>query len=590
MAVSSGYFLRVKYLAWLALLALAGVARAELVGPPPEVAARAYRRLVFALNLNPVSWPFVRKEASSLGNGLAMPHASRFSAALKAVLDDGGRIEERALTPAQRRAAARAVFEAATRAAGQLMLERIAAQRAGQSPPGAVRATWECFEPEVSVTDAAAAARLAALPLDAVEAYVAASYGDGYTAPATGRLAPLPAASPTFNRMIAAPRVLPPGSVLTKQVPRPRQVLAFAARGASELETPLIALGDMAFDSPFIFGEPARSARIACSTCHNKGTTNPNLFVPGLSDRAGGLAVSNAFFAPHANDGIGGHLDTPDMRGIRFTAPYGRNGRFASLREFTRNVIVNEFNGAEPDPLLLDGLVAYFNEFDFLPNPLLRADGSLVDGAPAAAKRGEKLFAQSCASCHVPSDHFLDRKRHDVGTVPGSGPGSLDRALDTPTLLSAKFTAPYLHDGSLPTLRATVEYFNRFLGLKLTPPQLADLTAYVEAVGDGTDPYESSPHFLAAEAEELSFFVSSYEYLREQAKLDLIATLFQTVATELRAHVPQLQDARHAPRLERLAVLMDEARAAVARGDAALMDAKVAEWRAEYAQARDVLK
>lgn len=571
-----------------ALLMLVGAVRAELVEVPPEVAVHAYRRLVFALNLNPVPWALVRKEASALGTALPLPHAARLAAALKGQLDEPGRIEDRALDRQGRRVAARAVFEAATRAAGQLMLLRIQEQRAGRGE--GVRTTWGLFEPEVSVTDPAAAARLKDLPLDALETYVAASWGEAYAAPASGRLAPLPAGSPTFNRATAAPRVLPPGSVTSKQVPRPRQVLNFAARGASEHDTPLVALGDMAFDSPFLFGEPARSARIACSTCHNKGTVNPNLFVPGLSERAGGMDVSNAFFAPHANDALAGHLDTPDMRGIRFTAPYGRNGRFPSLREFTRNVIVNEFNGAEPDPLILDALVAYFNEFDFLPNPLIKSDGTLADRASVAARRGERLFAKHCASCHVPADHFLDRKRHDVGTVPGAGAGSLDRALDTPTLLSSKFTAPYMHDGSLPTLKAVVEYFDRFLKLKLNAGQIADLTAYLEAVGDGTDPYEPDAHFLAAEMEELSFFLSGYEYLKEQAKLDLIGLLFQTVAGEVRAHVTNLQDARQAPRMERLAVLMDEARAAVQRGDAALMDAKVAEWRRAYDESKGVLK
>lgn len=563
-----------------ALLLLASAARAELVELPPEVPVHAYRRLVFALNLNPVPWALVRKEAAALGSGVPEPHAGRLAAGVAAAVP--------ARDPEGRRAATRAVFEAATRAAGQLMLAQIQRERA--KPGAGLRVTWGLFEPEVSVTDPAAAARLKDLPLDALEAYVSASYGAGYTAPASGRLAPLPAASPTFNRLSAAPRVLPPGSVTAKQVPRPRQVLNFAVRGASELDTPLVALGDMAFDSPFLFGEPARSARIACSTCHNKGTVNPNLFVPGLSERAGGMDVSNAFFAPHANDALSGHLDTPDMRGIRFTAPYGRNGRIASLREFTRNVIVNEFNGAEPDPLILDALVAYFNEFDFLPNPLLKGDGTLADKASPAAKRGERLFARHCASCHLPTDHFLDRKRHDVGTVAGAGDGAIDRALDTPTLLSSKWTAPYFHDGSQPTLKAVVEYFDRFYKLKLTPGQIADLTAYCETVGDGTDPYEPDAHFLAAEMEELSFFLSGYEYLKEQAKLDLIGMLFQTVAGEVRAHVANLQDPKEAPRMERLAVLMDEARAAVTRGDAALMDAKVAEWRRAYAESKEALK
>jgi cytochrome c peroxidase len=573
---------------WTAVLALALAlpVGAELVIAKASP-AEAYRRLVFLVNLNPVDWALVRAEATAL--------------------EVAGAIPTSVTAPAERKQAARAAFEAATRVVVKRTLQALAAAKSSGGDQAArideARKLWACFEPEIPVTDPAAHARLAGAwkpeGLAELETYLGEAYGAEYTLPAgAARLAPLPVGSKTFNKLTSPPLVLPPGSVIAKQVPRPRQVLNMAARGVSEAETALIALGDMAFDSPHIFGEPARSAGIACSTCHNKGTTNPKFFVPGLSARPGGMDVSNAFFAPHANDGHYGHLDTPDMRGIRFTAPYGRNGRFASLREFTRNVIVNEFNGAEPDPILVDAMVAYFNEFDFLPNAALKPDGRLADQAPAAAKRGEKLFntpfagmgGRACATCHVPSDHFLDRKRHDIGTVNGATPGSRDRALDTPTLLSAKHTPPYFHDGSQPTLRAVVEWFDKRFALKLSGGQVSDLTAYLETIGDGEEAFEASPHFLASEMEELSFFLSTYEFLKARYKWDLIATLFTTVAGELRAHVVNLQDAKHAPTMEKLAVILEEARAASKRGDVPGADAKVEEYRRFYQEQIDALK
>ena len=45
-------------------------------------------------------------------------------------------------------------------------------------------------------------------------------------------------------------------------------------RGFEETDLPLAAYGDMLFDSPAIFGEPARSMGIACSTCHNRSDIN----------------------------------------------------------------------------------------------------------------------------------------------------------------------------------------------------------------------------------------------------------------------------------------------------------------------------
>jgi cytochrome c peroxidase len=337
---------------------------------------------------------------------------------------------------------------------------------------------------------------------------------------------------------------------------------------------------------------------MSCNSCHNKSITNPDFFVPGLSSRSGGFDVSNSFMAPHANNGVFDPLDIPDLRGIRFTAPYGRNGRFGSLREFVRNVIVNEFNGPEPDPILLDGLVAYMNEFDFLSNPARNRDGTLNDSASRAARRGEKIFNtsfsqmgnHSCATCHVPSSHFLDRQRHDIGTVQGYEPYSLDGAMDTPTLLGIRYTPPYFHDGSQPTLRAVNEWFNETYGLGLGESELSDLTAYVETVGDGADAYEDTIYYLDAEMEEFSFFLSAFEFLEEKNKPELMNTTFQTIALEIRNHKWELQDYSAMPVMERLAEIMDEAYAANLGGQRQLVREKVDEYRNLYAKNIDRLR
>ncbi|MEX2016691.1 MAG: cytochrome c peroxidase, partial [Candidatus Hydrogenedentales bacterium] len=394
----------------------------------------------------------------------------------------------------------------------------------------------------------------------------------------------------SINRNAVIPAKLPPGAAINKQLPRPRQVLNMAARGVDETETTLIALGDMAFDSPYIFGEPARSLQISCNTCHNKSITNPKFFIPGLSNRNGALDVSNGFFAPHANNGHFDPLDIPDLRGIRFTAPYGRNGRFSSLREFTRNVIVNEFNGPEPQPVLLDAMIAYMNEFDFLPNSQLNPNGTLKDSAPEPAKRGEDLFSKpfaqmngmSCATCHIPSNHFLDNKKHDIGSVHGTSDYSRDGALDTPTLLSSRWSGPYLHDGRCDTLGEVVDWFNEKYALELKDDECADLAGYLEVIGDGEDAYEDTMYTLEAEMEEFSFFLSSYDFVKRVQQPEILATICQTVAEEIRAHKWDVQDQSQLAVLDELASIMDEAYTAILAGDLDAADALVAEYRALY--------
>ena len=173
------------------------------------------------------------------------------------------------------------------------------------------------------------------------------------------------------------------------RTPLPLLALNFEERGFEETNLPLVAYGDMLFDSPAIFGEPARSMGIACSTCHNRSDINKDFFIPGVSHQPGAADVDGGFFNPIFNDQRGDSLDIPSLRGIRFTGPYGRDGRFGSLRNFTRNVIVNEFAGEEPTPFMLDALVTYMLEFDWQPNSLLNKDGTLNENAPAAALRGE---------------------------------------------------------------------------------------------------------------------------------------------------------------------------------------------------------
>jgi hypothetical protein len=161
----------------------------------------------------------------------------------------------------------------------------------------------------------------------------------------------------------------------------------------------------------------------------------------------------------------------------------------SSLRDFVHNVIVNEFAGPEPSPAILDALVAYIDDIDFLPNPALGPGGRLTGQVSDAERRGEALFQKpfphdpklSCAGCHVPSAAFVDHQQHDVGS------GGLFK---TPTLRNADFNAPYFHDGRFDSYDSVVAHFDRVFNLGLSEQDRRDLVAYLTAVGDGMQPYE----------------------------------------------------------------------------------------------------
>jgi cytochrome c peroxidase len=362
-------------------------------------------------------------------------------------------------------------------------------------------------------------------------------------------------------------------------------VLNFEQRGIDERDLFLVAFGDMLFDSPEVFGEPARSLGLACSTCHKRSDINQRLFIPGITPRPGVIDVDGSFFNARFNDYRDDPLDIPSLRGIRFTGPYGRDGRFASLRDFTRNVIVNEFAGAEPSPMMLDALVAYMLEFDFLPAPYLNVDGTLNELAPPAAKRGEAVFKRpfaqmdnrSCASCHLPDSHFTDNRVHNIGSA---ADGGISDGFDTPTLLNTNYTSPYFHDGSLETLGDVVAWFDQRFELGLSPEERADLTVYLEIVGTGDQPYEAfdadnTPFRLMAD--ELSVFLGTLDTLipaRDQFSADLV---LRTVAADLSADASMMTNRAGVAKTHELADQLWQLREAIT---ASRWDEAESLWRA----------
>ncbi|MGI9534309.1 MAG: cytochrome c peroxidase [Thermodesulfobacteriota bacterium] len=411
-----------------------------------------------------------------------------------------------------------------------------------------------------------------------------------------GMIVPIPVILNPETTTVSVNPWLPPGSDLNNQDPLPRLVLNFEERGLDEKDLFLVAYGDMIFDSPEIFGEPARSLGIACSTCHNRSDINKRFVIPGVSKSRGSADVDGHFFNPLFNDHRSDSLDIPSLRGLRFTAPYGRDGRFTSLRDFTRNVIVNEFAGKEPTPLMLDALITYMLEFDWLPANYLNPDGTLKNDVPQEAKRGEEIFnkpfakmgGRACSSCHIPSSNFMDGLRHDIGSGNPASPGARDSFFDTPTLINIKYTDPYFHDGSLESLSDVVEWFNNQYGLELTKAQRSDLTAYLDAVGTGEEPYEifdEENTIFLLDWGELSTFITTLNTLIPAKDKFHSVLLLKTVSSDMRLDAAGLQDLSQAPMVYELADKLDEILTAVDADDwpkAAILWSEYQQMEEEY--------
>ena len=99
-----------------------------------------------------------------------------------------------------------------------------------------------------------------------------------------------------------------------------------------------------------------------------------------------------------------------------------------------------------------------------------------------AAERGKVIFESEridCAKCH-PAPLYTDLKLHDVGS---RGPYDRRDDFDTPTLVEAWRTAPYLHDGhyaNLKDLFLTGKHGDEGGNVEsLTEQELNDLIEYV---------------------------------------------------------------------------------------------------------------
>jgi cytochrome c peroxidase len=128
------------------------------------------------------------------------------------------------------------------------------------------------------------------------------------------------------------------------------------------------------------------------------------------------------------------------------------------------------------------------------------------DALTEQQQRGLAIFTSErgrCVACHSGPD-LTDRRFHNTGVGQGGASPDLGRAgvtqrpedrgaFKTPTLRNVAKSAPYMHDGSLPTLEAVVSHYNggggqnanldpRLVPLGLTQGEEQDLVAFLRAL------------------------------------------------------------------------------------------------------------
>jgi hypothetical protein len=257
---------------------------------------------------------------------------------------------------------------------------------------------------------------------------------------------------------------------------------------ASDKLAPDVLLGKQIFNNS-ADGRMTVQGYLTCSTCHFDGGDDGQVY--DFTSRGEGLR-NTISLRGHRGAGQGnllwsGALDEIQDFEMEIRELFQGHGFIAddALAEGTRaEALGDPKQGLSKE---LDAVATYLGTLDRAsPSPFRNPDGSLT----ADGEAGKVLFSKlGCDFCHSGADYTDSAKGrlHDVGTIKastGSRGGEPLTGLDTPSLLGVWESAPYLHDGSAPTLRdvlttANVNDQHGFVS-SLSEQQLTQLVSFLE--------------------------------------------------------------------------------------------------------------
>jgi YVTN family beta-propeller protein len=228
----------------------------------------------------------------------------------------------------------------------------------------------------------------------------------------------------------------------------------------------------------------ARDGYISCASCHSDGGHDGRVW--DLTGFGEGLRNTSSL---RGRAGAQGFLHWSN----NFDEVQDFEGQIRGLSGGTGLMTDAQFNtGTRSQPLGdsktgissdLDALAAYVASLgSFASSAQRNGDGSLT----ASAVAGRAVFlGRGCAGCHggPAFTSSATNNPQNIGTLkPASGSrlGGPLTGIDIPTLRDTWATAPYLHDGSAPTLADAIR---AHAGVSVTEAEMPNLVAYVAQIG-----------------------------------------------------------------------------------------------------------
>lgn len=253
--------------------------------------------------------------------------------------------------------------------------------------------------------------------------------------------------------------------------------------------------------------------RVSCASCHRPerafgGDEARSKGVHGrMGDRNAPALVNRAYGKAFSWDGRTTSLEGQVLRPFQRADELDLTPEALKARLSADPAYRELFEQTSRDPVTLRpvsrALASFVRAQRFGETAFDRFQAGDVNALEPGAQRGLALFVGrgNCATCH-PSPIFTDEAFHNTGVSWGSrdlgrfvvtGEERDRGAFKTPTLRELARTAPYMHDGSLPTLSAVVDFYSEggdvnpfqdreIKPLRLTPGEKRDLVAFLLAL------------------------------------------------------------------------------------------------------------
>jgi cytochrome c peroxidase len=311
--------------------------------------------------------------------------------------------------------------------------------------------------------------------------------------------------------------------LITEQIPAgfPRRSITETAPSDNALTESRARLGKRLFYDTRL----SRTSDVACATCHQQehAFAEADIVSTGVDGRTGtrnapalvNLAWSDSFFwdgrTPTLEEQAGKPIENPDEMDLPIADAVARIADDPSYV-----AAFDEAYAAPPSEASLRKALASFirtlvsagSGYD----RHWRGDDTSFD---EAARRGEAVFVGErgdCFHCHsagrLTNEGLFNNGAYAGGTDTGrqlvTGRAGDVGKFKVPGLRNIELTAPYMHDGSLPTLEAVIDHYDRgghghpstdpqIVPLSLTPEEKADLLAFLRSL---TDPdFVTDPRF-----------------------------------------------------------------------------------------------